>query len=54
MGGDVLDPVQLGFLVRVGGFLPGPRALEADVVLAQDLAQPLTTELDRRSRVWAR
>ena len=44
--GHVVDPVEFGVLVGVGGFLPGPRALEADVVLAQDLAQPLTTELD--------
>jgi hypothetical protein len=42
----VLDAVELGVLVRIGGFLPGARALEADVVLAQDLAQPLAADDD--------
>ena len=46
VAGHVVDPVQFGVLVGVGGFLPGTRALEADVVFAQDLTQPLTTDLD--------
>ncbi len=40
----VLDPVELGFLVRVGGVLPGPGPLEADLVLAQDLSQPFAPD----------
>ncbi len=41
MGGHVLDPVQLGVPVRVGGLLPGPGPLEADPLFVQDLPQPL-------------
>ena len=46
VAGHVVDPVQFGVLVGVGGFLPGTRALEADVVLAQDQAQPLPADDD--------
>jgi hypothetical protein len=41
IAGHVLDPVQLGVPVRVGGLLPGPGALEADAAGVQDLPQPL-------------
>jgi hypothetical protein len=41
MAGHVLDPVQLGVLVRIGGLLPGPRPLEADPAGVEDLPQPL-------------
>jgi hypothetical protein len=37
----VLDPVQLGVLIRVRGLLPGPGPLEGDTPLVQDLPQPL-------------
>jgi hypothetical protein len=47
MAGHVLDPVQLGVLVRVGGFLPGPGALEADPTLIQNPPQPLPADPDR-------
>src|SRR5260370_1114047 len=38
--GHLLDPIQLGVLVRIFGLLPSPRALEGDSVRAQDLPQP--------------
>src|SRR4051812_10818934 len=38
--GDLLDAVEFGVLVRVGGLLPGAGALERDVVAAQQLPQP--------------
>jgi len=47
VGGDVLDPVQLGILVRVGGLLPGPGPLEADAARIQDLPQPLPPDPHR-------
>jgi hypothetical protein len=34
----LLDPVQLGLGVGIFGLLPGPGALEGDVVGVQDLA----------------
>src|ERR1035441_8758298 len=37
MGVHILDPVQLGITVRVGGLLPGPGALEGDTAGVQDL-----------------
>ena len=42
--GHVLDPVQLGVLVRVGGLLPGPGPLEGDLPGVQDLPQPLPAD----------
>ena len=47
MAGHVLDPVQLGVLVRVMGFLPGPGALEADPAGVQELPQPLPPDPHR-------
>jgi len=47
MAGHVLDPVQLGVLVRVGGFLPGPDPLEGDAAGVQDLPQPLPPDPHR-------
>jgi len=38
-GGDFLDTVESGFLVRVGELLPGPGALQRDVVAAQQFAR---------------
>ena len=46
MAGHVLDPVQLRLLVRIRGLLPGAGALEADVMLAQDQAQPFAPDND--------
>ena len=43
----MLDPVQLGVPVRVGGLLPGPGALEGDAAFVQDLAQPLPADPHR-------
>ena len=39
-GRHVLDPVELGVLVRVGGLLPGPGPLEGDLAFVQGLTQP--------------
>ena len=50
MAAHVLDPVQLGILARVGGFLPGPGALKADAADVQDLAQPLPANRHRPAR----
>src|SRR5215469_9761367 len=47
LAGHVLDPVQLGIPVRVGGLLPGPGALEADPAAVQDLPQPLPPDSHR-------
>ena len=35
VGGDVLDPLQLGVGLGVGRFLPGPGALEGDALAVQ-------------------
>ncbi len=55
--GDLLDPVQLRFEVRVAGFLPGPGPLKRDGPSVQDLPQPFPPDAhhpDRRpSRVGA-
>jgi hypothetical protein len=40
VAGDVLDPVQLGVPVRIGGFLSGPGPLETEAPGVQDLPQP--------------
>ena len=48
--GHVLDPVQFGVPVRVGGFLPGPGPLEGDAALMQDLPQPLPPDGHRPAR----
>jgi len=45
--GHVLDPVQLGVPVRIGGFLPGPGPLEGDAALVQELPQPLPADPHR-------
>ena len=45
-GGDLFDAVQFGLVVGVGGFLPGPGALEGDVMGGQDLPQPFPLDLD--------
>jgi len=50
-GGDLLDPVELGVEVRVGGLLPGAGALERDVVAAQQLPQPFPADDDAAARV---
>jgi hypothetical protein len=34
---EMLDPVQVGGPVRIGGFLPGPDWLDADLACMQDL-----------------
>ena len=47
VAGDVLDAVELGLLVGVGGLLPGPGALEGEPALAQQPAQAFTTDPDR-------
>jgi hypothetical protein len=44
--GHLLDAVELGVLVRVGRLLPGPRALQADTGIVQDLAQPFSADHD--------
>jgi hypothetical protein len=49
--GDMLDPVQLGVPVRVGGLLPGPGALEAEPTRMQDLPRPLPAD---RGQEWSR
>src|SRR4249919_3722047 len=41
----MLDAVQLGVAVRVGGLLPRPGALERDTPLVQELPQPLPPDL---------
>src|SRR5260370_20121279 len=48
--GHVLDPVQFGVPVRVGGLLPGPGPLEGDAALMQDLPQPLPPDGHRPAR----
>jgi len=45
--GHVLDPVQLGLLVRVGGLLPGPGPLEGNPAGVQQLPQPLPADPHR-------
>jgi hypothetical protein len=47
MRDHMLDPVQLGVPVRVGGFLPRPGALEANAPRVQDLPQPFTANAHR-------
>jgi hypothetical protein len=49
-GHHLVDPVQLGVVVRVGRGLPGPGALEADAVLVQDDPDPFTADPDRVRR----
>jgi hypothetical protein len=43
---DLLDPVELGVLVRIARLLPGPSALKGDLVGVQDLPQPLAADPD--------
>ncbi len=45
--GHLLDPVQLGVEVRIGGGLPGASALEGHAVLVQQPAQVLAPDDDR-------
>ena len=47
LAGHVLDPVQLGVPVRIGGLLPGPGPLEGDAAGMQDLPQPLPPDSHR-------
>src|SRR4051794_6788769 len=42
---DHTSAIELGVLVRVGGFLPGAGALEADVMRAQDHPQAFASDL---------
>jgi len=51
VAGHILDPVQLGVPVRVGGLLPGPGALEGDTAGVQDLPQPLPLYPHRAVRI---
>jgi hypothetical protein len=51
LAGHLLDPVQLGVLVRILGLLPRPGPLKRHPMLAQQLAQPLTTDPDPPVRV---
>ena len=44
MAGHMLDPVQLGFLIRISRFLPGPGPLEGDPAGVQDLPQPFPAD----------
>src|SRR5699024_8050105 len=46
VGGDVLDPLQLGVAVGVGGLLPGLGVLEGDVVAGQQGTQGLAADSD--------
>jgi hypothetical protein len=48
--GHVLDPVQPGVPVRIGGFLPGPGPLERDAALVKELPQPLPPDPHRPAR----
>nr|CAB45029.1 hypothetical protein [Amycolatopsis orientalis] len=43
----LLDPVELGVPVRVGGFLPGLGALEGDAAASEQTPQRLTADLDQ-------
>ncbi|MFK0244076.1 hypothetical protein ACIQUM_05210 [Amycolatopsis azurea] len=47
----MLDPGQFGVPVRVVGLLPGFRALEADLVFAQELPQPFPSDRHHPLRV---
>ncbi len=47
---QVLDAVELGVVVRVGGLLPGAGALEGDAAPGQQAAQGLAAQADRAAR----
>jgi hypothetical protein len=53
-GHHLVDVLQLGVVVRVGGRLPGPGALEADVVLVQDDPHPFASDTHRPHGYQAR
>ena len=49
----MLDPVELGVLVRIGRFFPGAGPLERDVAGVQDLWVPRTSSTSRDQAVFA-
>jgi hypothetical protein len=49
-GHHLVDAVEFGVVVRVGGGLPGPGALEADVVFVQDRPDAFAADPDRVGR----
>ena len=56
MTGHVLDPIQLGVPVRVGGLLLGPGALEADPVSMQNCrsrSRPIRADRSRPAKLAA-
>jgi hypothetical protein len=51
LAGHLLDPVQLGVLVRIPRLLPGSGPLEGDPASTQDLPQPLPADPHPADRV---
>jgi hypothetical protein len=47
---QVLDPVELGVVVGVGGLLPGAGALKGDTAPGQQSAQGLASQIDGPAR----